>query len=116
MIPIDLYLASTSPRRRELLSQLGVQFEVLPIDVEEVPDSGETAEEYVKRVALDKALVGWSHPQRKLDIPVLGSDTEVVLEGEVFGKPENHEHAIAMLSRLSGQCHEVLVHSNDWAR
>lgn len=108
MNSVDLYLASTSPRRRELLAQLGVSFEVLSIDVEEVPETGEPAEEYVMRVALDKALAGWSHPGRILDVPVLGSDTEVVLDGEVFGKPESREHALEMLGRLSGRCHDVL--------
>jgi septum formation protein len=108
MKPFHLYLASTSPRRRELLAQLGVQFEGLPVDVEEVPESGEPAEEYVKRVSLDKALAGWTHPDRVLDRPVLGSDTEVVLDGKVFGKPESREHAFEMLQRLSGRRHEVL--------
>jgi septum formation protein len=103
-----VYLASSSPRRRELLQQVGVQYELLPIDVEESRLPGETPEQYVGRVALDKALAGWDCQQRTLDIPVLGSDTEVVLDGEIFGKPKSRQHGLDMLRMLSGKSHRVL--------
>jgi len=108
MDTFDIYLASQSPRRRELLTQIGVRFQVLPVDVHEAPDSGESAQDYVRRVALDKARAGAACPQRSLDLPVLGSDTEVVVDGEVQGKPRDAEHGLAMLARLSGRSHQVL--------
>lgn len=108
MDTFDIYLASQSPRRRELLTQIGVRFRVLPVDVHEAPGSGESAEDYVRRVALDKARAGWADPQRQRDLPVLGSDTEVVVDGEVQGKPRDAEHGLAMLARLSGRSHQVL--------
>jgi septum formation protein len=105
---MELYLASSSPRRRELLNQLGLMYEVLSIDVEEIPGAEEIAEDYVQRVAVEKALAGWLSPERSRERPVLGCDTEVVLDGEVFGKPESREHALDMLQRLSGRSHDVL--------
>jgi septum formation protein len=108
MDTFDIYLASQSPRRRELLTQIGVRFQVLPVDVHEAPDAGESAQDYVRRVALDKARAGAASPQRRLDRPVLGSDTEVVVDGEVQGKPRDAEHGLAMLARLSGRSHQVL--------
>lgn len=104
----QLYLASTSPRRRELLAQIGVTFSVLSIDVHEQQEEGESAEAYVRRVALDKARAGWSCSERTLDIPLLAADTEVVLEQQVLGKPRSREHALQMLRALSGRSHEVL--------
>lgn len=106
----DLYLASQSPRRRELLAQIGVDFTVLPVSVEEAPEPGETPENYVQRLALDKARAGWARvkadglPQQ----PVLGADTIGVLEGEILEKPLDLEHGAAMLHRLSGARHQVL--------
>jgi septum formation protein len=100
-----LILASASPRRRELLAQIGLSFDVYPVDAEEIPGSGEAAEAYVQRVAADKsALAQAAHA----DGLVLGADTEVVLDGEVFGKPRDFAHAHAMLTRLSGRTHQVL--------
>jgi septum formation protein len=104
----SIYLASSSPRRRELLEQIGVSYELLPIDVEETRLSGETSEQYVCRVALDKARAGWKSRQRTLDIPVLGADTEVVLDDQVFGKPEDRRHGLDMLHILAGRSHRVL--------
>lgn len=102
-----LHLASRSPRRRELLARLGVDFGILDVEVPEVRAAGEAPEEYVRRVARDKALAGL-----RLVGPgavVLGADTEVVLDDEVFGKPRDAADAEAMLRRLSGRTHEVVT-------
>lgn len=104
---ISLYLASGSPRRRELLTQLGLQFERLITHVEEQRQPEEAAEVYVRRLASDKARAGVAvAPQ---DLPVLGADTIVVLNGEVLEKPQDAAHAAAMLSKLSGQTHQVMT-------
>ncbi|HBZ14605.1 MULTISPECIES: Maf family protein [Pantoea] len=104
---ITLYLASGSPRRRELLTQLGLQFERLITHVEEQRQPEEAAEAYVRRLASDKARAGVAvAPQ---DLPVLGADTIVVLNGEVLEKPQDAAHAAAMLSKLSGQTHQVMT-------
>lgn len=102
-----LHLASRSPRRRELLARLGVDFGILDVEVPEVRAAGEAPEEYVRRVARDKALAGL-----RLAGPgavVLGADTEVVLDDEVFGKPADAADAAGMLRRLSGRTHEVVT-------
>lgn len=104
----DIYLASTSPRRRELLTQIGVRFEILAVDVEECRSATEAPEDYVQRVALAKAQAGWAMLGDRVSRPVLGADTEVVIDGEVLGKPQDRAHGIAMLARLSGRCHDVL--------
>lgn len=104
----NLYLASQSPRRRELLDQIGIRYQVLPVQVHEAPQPGERPGDYVRRVALDKARAGWRHGDRALALPVLGADTEVVIDGAVLGKPEGREHGLAMLRRLSGRSHQVL--------
>lgn len=106
--PPQCYLASSSPRRMQLLQQLGISFQVVRIDVNEIQGPGESAQDYVMRVALDKARAGWNSPERLHECPVLGADTEVVLGDQVFGKPRDREHAIDMLGRLSGTCHQVL--------
>jgi septum formation protein len=113
-----LYLASHSPRRRELLRQIGVRFETLllrsdPIrgsDVEEVPQYGEAPTDYVNRVTLDKARVGAVRARERGLAPglVLAADTEVVIDGEALGKPRDAAAATRMLIRLSGRSHEVL--------
>lgn len=105
-----LYLASASPRRQELLRQLGIAFEVMPSDLLEVPLPAETPAQYVVRVALDKArFVARQIAERGLAArPVLGADTEVVLDGEILGKPADAAHGQAMLRRLAGRTHEVL--------
>ncbi len=104
---ISLYLASGSPRRRELLTQLGLQFERLVTDVEELRQPEEAAEAYVRRLASDKARAGVAvAPQ---DLPVLGADTIVVLNNEVLEKPRDAAHAAQMLSQLSGQTHQVMT-------
>jgi septum formation protein len=103
---MSLILASASPRRRELLAQIGLAFEVLPVDIVEVPEAGETPENYVRRVAREKAEAGMALSRGRL--PVLAADTEVALDGEVFGKPRDLEQALAMLGQLSGRTHQVL--------
>ncbi|WP_051176462.1 Maf family protein [Luteimonas mephitis] len=102
-----LHLASQSPRRRELLGRLGVEFGVLDIDVPERRDPAEAPADYVRRVAREKAGAGLL----RVGVPgavVLGADTEVVLGDEVFGKPRDERDAAAMLRRLSGRTHEVV--------
>ncbi|RPE76973.1 Maf family protein [Vulcaniibacterium tengchongense] len=107
-----LYLASKSPRRRELLARLlspsRLEFDVLDVDVPEHPQPGEPAEDYVRRVAREKAGAGLLRAAGRPAALVLGSDTEVVLDGEVFGKPRDDEDARAMLRRLSGRTHRVI--------
>jgi septum formation protein len=105
-----LYLASQSPRRRELLGQLGANFSILDVDVEEVPFPEEAPIDYVERVARDKALAGWELLTREAQANalVLASDTEVVLDRRVFGKPKDADDAVDMLLALSGRTHEVI--------
>ncbi len=103
-----LLLASRSPRRRELLSQLGLVFEAIDIDVPEQRGPDESPAQYVARVARDKARAAQRSVAAGAGVVVLGADTEVVLDGEVFGKPADAAAAAAMLRRLAGRSHEVL--------
>ena len=106
MAPDVLVLASSSPRRAELLRAAGIRFEVAPANVDERQHAGEDAETYVRRLAFDKAArVAGNHPGRT----VLGADTAVVLDGEVLGKPVDVADAVGMLNRLSGRSHQVLT-------
>lgn len=107
MTPL-LYLASQSPRRRQLLEQLGADFVVLDVDVPEQRAPGESPRDYVSRVARDKARAGLAALAYGCDALVLGADTEVVLDDEVFGKPQDAAAAAAMLRRLSGRTHAVI--------
>ena len=100
-----LYLASRSPRRKELLEQLRVQFKVLEISIDETRDGEENPGDFVVNLALEKARTGKKLVQ-KGDC-VLGSDTEVVLDGRILGKPIDKEHAVNMLGQLSGRTHYV---------
>lgn len=104
---LSLYLASGSPRRRELLTQLGLHFERVLTDVEEQRREEESAEQYVRRLAREKAQAGVAVAAQ--DLPVLGADTIVVLNGEVLEKPRDATHAAEMLTRLSGNTHQVLT-------
>jgi len=103
-----LYLASQSPRRRELLGRLGLEFGLLDLDVPEHRQPGEPAEEYVRRVAREKAGAGLLQVMGNPAALVLGSDTEVVLDDEVFGKPRDADDAAVMLRKLSGRTHLVI--------
>ena len=117
-VPV-LYLASRSPRRHELLRQLGVAFAEVRLreapgrhrDVVEEARDGEPALHYVERIARTKAQIGWQRmEQRKLaPLPVLGADTEVVQDGVIFGKPADADAARSMLAKLSGRTHEVIT-------
>lgn len=103
-----LHLASKSPRRSELLALLGLEFGLLDLDVPEHRGSGEPAEEYVRRVAREKAGAGLLQVMAVPNALVLGADTEVVLDDEVFGKPRDAADAAGMLRRLSGRTHLVI--------
>lgn len=103
-----LYLASQSPRRRELLARLGQPFDCLDIDVPEQRQPGEPPEDYVRRVAREKAGAGLLQVMAIAGARVIGADTEVVLDDEVFGKPADAADAAAMLGRLSGRTHRVI--------
>ena len=103
---MKLILASQSPRRKELLSQLGVSFETCPADIDETPLASELPEEYVVRMAVEKAQV---ISNRFPESWILGSDTSVILDGVIMGKPENETDALNMLSSLSGKTHQVLT-------
>jgi len=105
---VRLFLASQSPRRRQLLEQIGQSFEVLTLDLPEVRTPGETPDAYVRRVAGEKAREGLRMLGDQRDAVVLGADTEVVLGDDVFGKPADAADATAMLQRLSGRAHRVL--------
>jgi septum formation protein len=100
-----LCLASASPRRRQLLEQLGVVHTVRSADIDETPLARETPSDYVARVAAAKARAIWQTDQV---LPVLGADTTVVVDGVMFGKPAGRNAALTMLSSLSGRVHEVL--------
>jgi len=104
-----LYLASRSPRRNELLARLDRPFRALDLDVPEHRAAHESAADYVQRVAADKARAGLALVAEDPEAVVLGSDTEVVLDGRVFGKPVDAADACAMLRTLSGRTHQVMT-------
>ncbi len=104
-----LYLASQSPRRRQLLEQLGYRCAIVDIDVTEARAPGEDAESYVRRVAREKAGAGLMEVAAVPGAIVIGADTEVVLADRVFGKPANAAAAAEMLRALAGREHEVLT-------
>ena len=101
-----LRLASASPRRRQLLDLIGVPHVITPADIDETPHASEAADEYVMRLAREKAEAIWALHQ---DLPVLAADTTVVVNQEILGKPESEADAAAMLGKLSGREH--LVHT-----
>ena len=114
-----IYLASKSPRRRELLRQIGVEFELLALrndpvrgaDVSEEVHPGEAPMDYVARVAREKGAFAWNIvlSRRQPMRPVLSADTTVTIDGEILGKPAKTKEADAMLERRSGRTHEVLT-------
>src|SRR5471032_1207506 len=131
MKPVEkkIYLASKSPRRRELLRQIGIDFELLLLridgprgaDVTEEVIHGESPQDYVARVAVEKAAFAYQLIQQRHLKPraVLTADTTVTIDGAILGKPANLAEAIAMLEQLSGRTHQVLtaiaVHAADFA-
>lgn len=102
-----IYLASASPRRSALLAQIGVVHEVAPVAVDESVSTAEAPEKYVSRLAALKADTLWQRlpPERRL--PVLGSDTSVVVDDTILGKPADEEDCVRMLQLLSGRTHQV---------
>ncbi|MHB1301046.1 MAG: Maf family protein [Burkholderiales bacterium] len=114
-----VYLVSASPRRRELLRQIGIHFQTLllrsspdrGLEVDETPISGESVEDYVRRIAIAKANAGWRcMGERRLPFhPVLAADTAVSLDGKIIGKPKSLDEASTILRSLSGREHEVLT-------
>jgi septum formation protein len=129
-VPLErgVYLASRSPRRRELLSQIGVRFHLLlfrarpgePAEIDEAPLGGEAPDSYVMRLARAKADAGWRRMlQRNLPPgPVLAADTTVAVDGRIYGKPASRDDAAATLRVFSGRTHEVLtavaLKHDDW--
>lgn len=102
----EIILASGSPRRTELLAQLGVNFSVLVTDIDESRRGAESPTEYVKRMAREKSLAGWQ--MSGAGLPVLGADTIVLLDDIILGKPDNREQAAEMLRMMSNRTHLVL--------
>ena len=107
MISNNIVLASASPRRSELLSQVGIEFEVVPSNIPEEPLDGETPDEHVMRLSFEKA----SEVAGKVGTGkwVIGSDTVVIIDDEILGKPEDRADAISMLKKLSGREHKVIT-------
>lgn len=105
----QLYLASSSPRRRELLTQIGLSFNLVSGNVDETPLPDEAPAAYVERLARSKAQAGLTMLAQRPDVCVLGADTAVVLDGRILGKPKDREDALAMLQGLSGREHQVLT-------
>jgi septum formation protein len=104
-----VYLASGSPRRRELLAQIGVPFQVLTVTVDEAHLPGELPDAYVLRLARQKADAGWRARPARSASPVLAADTTVVLDGKILAKPADRRDGERMLRELGGRTHEVLT-------
>lgn len=104
-----IYLASGSPRRRALLQQIGVSFQVIGIELDETALADEPPPAYVSRLAQAKAAAGWRQSRGAKAAPVLAADTAVVLDGKILGKPGDMKDAMSMLLELSGRTHEVLT-------
>ena len=109
---MDLYLASGSPRRAQLLAQIGFSISKIASDIDETPHENELALAYTKRMAWQKseqalALFVAAHGTEP-ELPVLTADTSVAIDGLILGKPDNHAHAVAMLRMLSGRSHQVI--------
>ena len=106
-----LWLASASPRRAQLLASIGVQIDrIVHPEIDETPLSDEAPMEYVRRMAREKALIGWQRlaVEQRAIVALLAADTSVVLEGKILGKPDSNAHAGQMLRQLSGREHQVL--------
>jgi len=105
----DLFLASASPRRAELLERMGVRFQTVPQAVDEQVQPDETPEVFVFRLALEKARAGRAGLSGDAQVPVLGADTAVVIDDTILGKPTDRDAALGMLEQLSGRTHRVLT-------
>lgn len=109
-----IYLASASPRRQQLLQQIGIDHRVIPAEIDETVQNHETVADYVSRLAIAKVMAGWcwlisngvEQAARSTGL-VMGADTSIALGTQIFGKPENRQHGLQMLSALSGQRHKV---------
>jgi len=104
-----IYLASRSPRRRELLGQIGVRHELIEADVDETALPTEAPRDYVMRLAREKALAGWRALGERPRAPVLAADTTVAMGNRIYGKPADRADAERMLAELSGARHEVFT-------
>lgn len=102
-----LILASASPRRSEILKQMGIRHLILPSDIPELPTQGEQPKAYVARIAAEKSFAAQSISDKPL--PILAADTEVIIDDLILGKPDSLSDAMAMLSRLSGRTHRVMT-------
>lgn len=105
----QILLASASPRRRELLNQIGVAHDVLVVDIGEEPRNGESAEMLVQRLALEKAAAGFLRQTHMPPLPTLGADTIVLLGDKIINKPKDKNDGMAMLKSLSGETHQVFT-------
>lgn len=101
----QIILASASPRRSELLKQIGINHRIMAVDIDETPLANELPQAYVERVAAEKSAA--CQALLNDNLPVLSADTSVICDGEIMGKPVDLDHAISMLSRLSGRSHQV---------
>lgn len=115
---MKIYLASRSSRRRELLEQLDIEFDIIDIKIDETWDGNESAKNYVQRLAIEKARAANKHLGNSNHLPILAADTEVVLDDIIMGKPDDKEDAIKMLHSLSGRTHSVfsavaLIHKGE---
>jgi septum formation protein len=108
---MKIYLASKSPRRRELLAQMGIEFDILQVDTPEIIAPDETAEMYSVRVTREKLIAAKTKMiQDNLTVmPILCADTEVVLDGKILGKPRDRQDAFNMLKNYSGRSHQVIT-------
>lgn len=106
-MPPDIILASSSPRRKELLEQLGIRFKILPSYIDEVPLKGESPKDFALRVSAEKALSVAGNLDD--DCVVIGADTIVAVGREILGKPKNEEEAKTMLTKISGREHTVIT-------
>lgn len=105
---LQLYLASRSPRRSTLIEQLGLSYQTLDVETDERPNESEAPADYVARLALEKARKGWELVNSG-EVPVVGADTCIVLNGRIVGKVENRLDSLALLKQFSGSSHQVLT-------
>lgn len=110
MFLLKVFLASKSPRRKELLDQINIDYQVIPIDIDEGRHINEEVEHFISRLAYEKAYTGLNSVEYKQEKrPIIGADTVIVLDNNVIGKPKNQDEFFSMLSSLSGRAHRVLT-------